>query len=51
MGVLSATGERSIPTGLRVRWRPGWSGEERDGAGKQRAKRRKFNHTGSAEVK
>lgn len=29
MGVLSDTGERSFPTGLRVRWR---SGEERDGA-------------------
>lgn len=32
MGVLSDTGDRSFPTGLRVRWRSGWSGEERDGA-------------------
>lgn len=32
MGVLSATGESSFPTGLSVRWRTGWSGEERGGA-------------------
>lgn len=31
VGVLSDTGERSFPTGLRVRWRAGWSGEEKDG--------------------
>lgn len=32
MGVLSATGGSSFPTGLSVRWRSGWSGEERGGA-------------------
>lgn len=32
MEVLSATGERSFPRGLRVRCRTGWSGEEKDGA-------------------
>lgn len=31
MGVLSDTGERSFPTGLSVRWRAGWRGEEKDG--------------------
>lgn len=40
MGVLSGTGERSFPKGLRVRWRTGWSGEEKDGAEGQRAERR-----------
>lgn len=32
VGVLSDTGERSFPTGLSVRWRAGWRGEEKDGA-------------------
>lgn len=36
MGVLSATGESSFPMGLRVRWRRGWSGEEREGTEAQR---------------
>lgn len=31
VGVLSETGDRSFPTGLSVRWRTGWSGEERAG--------------------
>lgn len=32
VGVLSATGESSFPTGLNVRWSIRWSGEEKDGA-------------------
>lgn len=41
VGVLSATGDISFPIGLRVRWKPGCRGEERNGVAVWMKNRRK----------